>query len=160
MSVRGNFPTKSVRVGNNGLHLFKRVLRGIWIVAFREHPSGGAHFDQVRSILDYFSRLVLHLLDAISGAVRSRVVLVWKQVVVAVTSGNAQGGSAHQHARSGYIAGINRISQRHIAVSASANIADGCKTRLQRESRVVCANQRFAWYGDRKRVIPELRIEG
>src|SRR6266566_2958678 len=124
MSVRSNLPAKSVRVGNNGFHFFKCVLRGVGIVAFGEHAPGRADFNQVRSILDYFSRLVLYLLDAIGGAVRSRVVLVRKQVVVAVTSGDAQRGSAHQHARSGYIAGVNRVAQRDITVSTSANVAD------------------------------------
>ncbi len=103
---------------------------------------------------------MLHLLNAIGGAIRCCVVLIRKQVVVAVASSNAQGRAADQHARPGYIACVNSIPQRHIAVSASADITHRRKTRFKREPRVVRASKRFSRNGYSQSFISEMWIEG
>ena len=69
MGVRGHLAAQPVRVGDDGLHLFEGVLRGLRIVALRQHAAGGADLDQVGAVLDVLPHLVLHGGDAVGHAV-------------------------------------------------------------------------------------------
>ena len=64
-----------MRIGNDGLHLFQRVLRGLRIVALRQHAASGADLDQVGAILDVLADLLLHRGDAVGHAVAHLVIL-------------------------------------------------------------------------------------
>ena len=73
VGVGGDFAAEAVSVGDDGLHFFERVLRGLRIVAEREHAAGGADLDEVGSVLDVLADLVLHSGDAIGHAVADGV---------------------------------------------------------------------------------------
>src|SRR5690349_23298368 len=95
--VRSHLPPQSMRVGDDGLYLFECVLRRAWIVTFREHATGSANLDQVRSILNDLADLVLHAFHAIRDAVSLMMEFIRKEVVIAVSTGDAEWRTAHQH---------------------------------------------------------------
>src|SRR5262249_33767174 len=94
VSVRGNFSPQAMSVGHNGLHLFQCVLRSAGIVAFGKHATRGADLDHVGAVLDDLAHLVLHSFDTVGGAVGGGVPFIGQQVLVAVTSGDGERGSA------------------------------------------------------------------
>ena len=60
VGVRGDFAAEAMGVGDDRLHLFEGVLRGLRVVALGEHAAGGADLDDVGAVLDDFANLVLH----------------------------------------------------------------------------------------------------
>ena len=126
--------------GFNGA-LAQRVLRGLRIVAMRQHSARGADFDQVGAVLDVLAHLVLDRLDAIGHAFALRVVLKRQQIVVAVSARNAQGRPADQHARSRHVAGVNGIAQGNVGKAARAHVADGRKTGFERHPGIARSDE-------------------
>ena len=108
VGVRGHLAAQPVGVGDDGLHLFERVLRGLGIVALGEHAAGGADLDEVGAVLDVLAHLVLHGGDAVGHAVAHRVIADGQQVVVAVAAGDADERAADLHVRPGNLAGVDR----------------------------------------------------
>ena len=45
MRMRCYFAAKAVRLRDNGLHFFQRVLRGLRIISFGEHAASSTNFD-------------------------------------------------------------------------------------------------------------------
>ena len=93
------FAAQAMRVGDNGLHLFQGVLRGLRIVALGEHAAGGADLDEVGAVLDVLAHLVLHGGDAVGHAVAHGVIADGQQILIAVAAGDADERAADQHVR-------------------------------------------------------------
>ncbi len=78
-----------------------------------------------------------------------------------MSAGDAERRSAHQHARTGNIAGVDGVPQGNVAVALRPHVAHGGEARLEREARVVRAGQRGARQRDAEALRPGiLRIAG
>src|ERR1700722_3255935 len=110
VGVRGDLAAKTVRVGNDGLHLFEGVLRGLRIVSLGEYAAGGADFDKVRSILNVFANLMLDGRDTVSYSLAVHVILKREKIFVHVTAGDAEGGTGDLHMGAGNVAGIDLVA--------------------------------------------------
>src|SRR5690349_12470890 len=93
----GHLSSQAVGVGDDRLHLFECVLRGAWVVTFREHAAGSTDLDQIRSILDNFAFLVLPALHSIGHTVSLVVIFVGQKIVIAMAAGDAERWTTHQH---------------------------------------------------------------
>src|SRR5258708_14581312 len=157
MRMSRDLAPEPVRVGNDSLHLIERVLRGLRIVAMRKYTAGGADFDQVGAVLDDLPRFVLDGFDAIGHTRALHVRLKRQQIVVAVSACNAQCRTADQHARSGHVAGVNRIAQSNIGEPARAHVADRRKTSVERGAGIARTVQGLARPRNRKARVAEIR---
>ncbi len=146
MRMRRDLASEPVRVGHDGLHLLKRILRRLRIVAMRKHAAGSANFDQVRTVLDDLAGLVLDGFNAIGHAFILNMPLKRQQIVVAVATRDTQRRAADQHARSGDVAGINRIAQGNVRKPARPHVADGRKTGFERDAGIARSVQSLAWH--------------
>ena len=109
VGMGGNFASKTMGVRDNGLHLFQRVLRGLGIVAFGQHAAGCAYFDQIRTVLNHFTRFVLNTLNAICYAFSSSVIFKRKQILITVAAGNSQSWPADQHSWAGNVPCVDGV---------------------------------------------------
>ena len=91
---------------------------------------------------------MLHALHAIRHAFAGNVVFERQQVLIAVPTGDPERGAAHQHARSGDIAGVNGIPQGHVAETLGSHVAYRGETGFQGDARV--AGARSGLRGERK----------
>src|ERR1700733_6342069 len=112
-----------MRVGDNGLHLFERILRGLRVVPFREHASGGADLDEVSAVLDRFADLVLYGFDAIGYAFRGLMVGDGEQIIVAVATGDAERRAANLHVRTLDQSFVDGVAEVYVRVTLSADVA-------------------------------------
>src|SRR5271163_4524521 len=122
--MSSNFTTQAVGLGHNDLHFFERILRSLWIVSLREHPTRGHELDQIRAVLYVLPNHVTDAVHAIGDAVSGRVIFEWQQIIVRMSAGDAEPWPAHQHSRSGHVAGIDGVAQSHITVAGRAHVAD------------------------------------
>src|SRR5947207_1079767 len=97
MGMRSHFAAQAVRIGNDSLHLLESVLRSLRIVTLGKHPAGSTDFDQVRSIFYDLTDLVLHAFYSIGYTASNIVILIRKKIVIAVSAGYAQRGTAYDH---------------------------------------------------------------
>ena len=68
MGVGRDLAPQAMRLGDDGLHLFERVLRRLRVVAHREDAAGRADFDHVGAVLDHLARLPHHGRHAVGDA--------------------------------------------------------------------------------------------
>ena len=144
VGVSGNFAAQPVRGIDDGLHLFRAVLRQRGIVSFRKHPSGGHKFDYVGAIFYIFANFFGDGIDAVGHAVRRPIKLRRKEIFIAVAAGDAERRAGYEHARAGHIAGLDGVTQRDIGVSARSHIAHGGETSFESDASVAGAGERLA----------------
>ncbi len=156
--VRRNLAAQAVSIGDNGFHFFQCVLRGARIVALRQHAARGAYLDDIGAVLDDLADLMLHRLDAVGHSIRLGVVLKRKQIIVAMTARDAESRTAGIHARTGYQAFVDGVTQRDIREAARADIAHGGEARLQGNAGVLGADQRLFGNGNPQLLVSEFRI--
>ena len=78
-----------------------------------------------------------------------------------MSAGDAERRTAHQHARAGDIAGVDGVTQGHVAVSFCSDIAHGGEAGLQRDARIARASQSRARNRNRETLRSDiLRIAG
>jgi hypothetical protein len=125
---------------DNGFHFLAGVLRGVGIVALGHDTAGSADLDDVSAVLDVLANFVANRIDSIGDPWFDSVIFRSEQIVVAVTAGDAQSGTAGEDTRAGNVALIDGIAQGDIAIATSADVADGCKASLQRHTGVASAH--------------------
>src|SRR4029078_10403716 len=106
MSVRSDFATQAMSVGDGGLHLFQCVLGGLGVIAFGENSAGSADLDEVGPILDVLANFVLNLGDACGSPVADLVILKGQKVVITMAAGEADCRTTNEHVRPGHLAGV------------------------------------------------------
>src|SRR6266511_1634231 len=139
-----DFTTQAVGFGDDGLHLFERVLRGLRVVAEREHSAGRTDFDHVGAVLDHLARLSHHGRHPVGDAFVEVIEFRREQVVVAMPAGDAEGRSGGYDPRPRDVAGVDRVAQRDVGVAARADVAHSREAGFEREPRVLRAGQRRA----------------
>ncbi len=110
MRVRRDFAPEFVGFLRDGLHLLERVLRRAGLIAFAQDSAGSANLDEVCAVLNRFANLGARRPRAVRHAFRFVMKFRWKEIVVAMTSGNPQWRTGHAHARPLDFAGINAIA--------------------------------------------------
>src|SRR5664279_2724268 len=127
--------------------------------AQRKHAARRADFYDVSPVLDDLAHFVLHVFDAVGNADLSRVELVRKQVVIAVSAGNTERWTAGIDAGAGNIAGINGIAQGHVSESIRSHVSYRRKAGQQSDALVFGANEGLARNRDGESVVAEPGIE-
>ena len=153
--MRGHTPAKPVCVCNNGLHLLQGILRGVRVIALRQHAAGGANLDHVRAVLDDFANLVLHSLDAVRHSISMKVQRGRQQVFVAMAAGDSERRPRRDDPRPDDVAIIDRIAQRDVRIIFRAKVSHRCKTCFEGPPCVPRAMQRFACRRNRQPLVPE-----
>ena len=143
MRVGGYLAAEPVGVGDDGLHLFQRVLAGLRVVALGEHAAGRANFDQVGAVLDVVPDHVLHAGDAISNTSALHVVLLREEVLVHVSAGNAERWAGDLHVRAGDVSLVNFIAQCDVGEAVRSYVAHRGETCVERGLCVLYTNDRF-----------------
>src|SRR5713101_8018045 len=80
-----------------------------------------------------------------------------KQVVVAVTSGDAERRTGDAHAGTLDVAGVNAIAESDVSVTARADIAYSGKAGAEGKPRILHAGDRFARNRDAKPRVAAIR---
>jgi hypothetical protein len=83
----------------------------------------------------------LHAFHSIGHATPNVVVFEGQQVFVAMAAGDAERRAAHQHMRTGHIAGVDGVAQSDVAVTLGTHVAHRGKASFQSEARVARADQ-------------------
>src|SRR5439155_4015161 len=109
----------------------------------RQNASGGADLDNVRTILDDLADLVLYVLNPVSHAFVGGVVFERKKIIVAMSAGDTERGTAYQHARSGHIAGVDGVAQSDVAVAPRPHVPNRGEASFQRDPGIVGSGQSF-----------------
>ena len=143
VGVRGDLAAEAVRVGDDGLHLFERVLRGLGVVALGEHAAGGANLDEVGTVFDVGGAPCAARRECRRRRLRPDVVLLGEKVFVHVAAGNAERRSGDLHVRAGDVAGVDLVAQGDVGEAVGADVADGGEAGVERGLRVLHADDRF-----------------
>ncbi len=106
----------------------------------RQHSASGKHFDVVHAVVRELANFLAHF----PWAVRFTVVEIpWKRDIRSETghstgpAGNCDVGAGDEHARTHYVAFIDRVAKRDVIESTvDADIANGSETGFQRDARV------------------------
>ena len=69
-----------------------------------------------------FADFVLHAFHAVGHAFRGVVEFEGQKVLVAMSAGNAERRTAHQHARAGNIAGVDGVAQSNVAIAIRSTL--------------------------------------
>src|SRR6266436_2235811 len=112
--VRGHAPAEPVCVSHNRLHFFRRILRSVRVIAFREHATRGANLNHVCAIPDDFADLVLNRLDAVRHSPSLKMKSGRKEAFVAMTTSNSKRRPRSAHARPDGVAIIHSIAQSDV----------------------------------------------
>jgi hypothetical protein len=88
------------------------------------------------------------------------VIFVGQQIVVAVAAGDAERWPAHEHSRSGDVAGVDGVAQGNVAISFGAHVSHGSETRLQGHPRVLGPDEGRARHGNSEFLVSELGLVG
>src|SRR5207237_10830247 len=111
------------------------------IVAYGHHAARCAYFDQIRTVLNHFTRFVLNTHNAICYAFSSSVIFKRKQILITVAAGNSQSWPADQHSWAGNVPCVDGVPQSHVAVALSADVADRGEPSFQGEPRLASTGQ-------------------
>lgn len=126
------------------------------MIAFGEDAAGGAHLDEIGSILDDLA----HLGAGGPGTIGDRFGFMFEfggeQIVIAMPAGDAQGRAGDEHTWAGHIALGDRIAKGDICVAGSPQVAHGRESRLKRPPRVGGTVKRLARHGDAQGPIPRM----
>ena len=76
-----------------------------------------------------------------------------EKIAVAVAAGDSERRAGNLHARPDHVTGINGVAQRDIGIAFCAHVANGGEPGHQRESRVLCAQQRGTCCGDSQTLV-------
>src|SRR5579864_663748 len=94
--------------------------------------------------------------NAVGRSITGGVILERKHIVIAVAAGDAEGWSAHQHARSGNVACIDSVAQSHIAEAASAHVPHCGEASQQGEPRILGSGEGLSWNRVRQLLVAKL----
>src|SRR6266852_8081027 len=130
--VRFHAETKICRFAHRSLQFLGSELGRIGIAAMREHRASGEHFDVVHTIMRELANFLAHF----PWAGRFTVVKIpWKRDIRSETghstcpAGNCDVGAGDEHARTHYVAFIDRVAKRDVIESTvDADIANGSET--------------------------------
>src|SRR5262245_9738402 len=107
VSVSCDLSTEAMRVGRDGLKFRLGKLGSLRIVALGKHAASGTDLDEVGAILDVLTHLSLDGFHAIGNSTLGGVILPRKQIVVAMSAGDAEKRAANEHAGTGNVAVVD-----------------------------------------------------
>src|SRR3974390_1544293 len=114
------------------------------IIAKRQHAAGGANLDDVRSVLDDLTHLVLHILHAAGDADLRGMPLVRQQVVVPMVAGDAERWTGGVDARPRDVTRVDGVAESDVGKFGGADVANGGEAGQKSDTSVFGSNQSFA----------------
>ena len=108
--VRRDLSSVRMRLIDNGLHLFKRVLRHANFGALRKHAAGCAELGQIGTIFNVLTNLFAHFPRAVCDSVAAFFECRVQGIVIAVAARDAETRSRYCHARPRNFARVDGVA--------------------------------------------------